>query len=322
MKLGISTIYFSRDILKRNIGWQDIKNKLNQLGLKSLELNADIPIEWMSQIIKDKDNNQITILSLHNFCPAVEKIPNGKFGFNAYSLNSEDEEERSMAIKYTLRTIDYAEKLNAPVILHLGDISTQPSGYEIYKFTLQFGINSKIYPTYKNELLLSREKNKYKYLQLLYNSMDKIVKYAEQKKVNLAMETRLFPNEIPNFEEIGEIISHYKSKYLFYWHDFGHVEIQKQMGFTEDHSKYFETYREYLLGFHIHGVKNLIDHYSPHKNDIDYSKLLNHDDTKRYILEIHNKEDFSILKEGVNFIKNILINGKNNERISQRSYNK
>ncbi len=310
MKLGISTIYFSRNILNRNINWQDIKNKLIQLSLNSLELNADISIEWMPQIIKDKENNQINILSLHNFCPAVEKIPDGKFGFNAYSLNSEDEEERNIAIKYTLRTIDYAEKLNATVILHLGDIPTQPSGYEIYKFALQFGINSEIYPKYKDEILLSRKENKHKYMQLLYNSMDKIVKYAEQKKVNLAMETRLFPNEIPNFEEIGEIISNYKSKYLFYWHDFGHVEIQKQMGFTEDHFKYFETYRDYLLGFHIHGVKNLIDHYSPYKNDIDYSKFLNYDDTKKYVLEIHNKEDFSMLKKSVDFIKDILINGK------------
>lgn len=310
MNLGISTIYFSREIIKKNIAWADIKDKLNNLDLNSVELNADIPIEWMPEIIKDRENNQINVLSLHNFCPAVENLPEGKFGFNAYSLNSDNKEEQELAVKYTKRTIDFAKELDAVVVLHLGEIPTQPTGYETYKFILQFGINSQIYPNYKKSLLESREKNKPKYMQLLYNSMDQIVKYAEEKKVKLAMETRLLPNEIPNFEEIGEIISHYKSNYLFYWHDFGHVEIQKQMGFTNDHTDYFKTYGKYLIGFHIHGVKNLIDHYSPHENDINYTKLLNYDNTKNYILEIHSKENFSMLAKGVNFIKNILSNGK------------
>ncbi|MCX7716182.1 MAG: hypothetical protein N2Z73_02050, partial [Endomicrobia bacterium] len=106
MNLGVSTIYFSKDIIKKAITWKEIKNNIYQLGINSVELNADIPTEWMNEIEKDVNNNTIKILSMHNFCPAVEYIPKGKFGFNVYTLNSVNKEERTLALKYTLRTID------------------------------------------------------------------------------------------------------------------------------------------------------------------------------------------------------------------------
>lgn len=310
MNIGISTIYFSKDIVKRNISWWDIKKKLKELELQNVELNADIPIEWMNEIKKDVSYNEIGILSLHNFCPAADNIPAGRYGFNAYSLNSPDEEERKLALKYTLRTIDYAKELNAKaIVLHLGEITTQPTGLELYKIASQVGVNSEIYLEYKNSLLLSRQKNKQKYFDLLYKTMDVVIKHAEEKNVNLAMETRFFPDEIPNFEEINEIIEHYKSPNIFYWHDFGHVEIQIRLGFVKSHKLFFDTYKKYLIGYHIHGVKSLSDHFSPYNTEISYSSLLKYEDDKIYILEVHNKENFSLLAQGVKFIKSVL-NGK------------
>lgn len=317
MNFGISTIYFSKDITKKNLSWEQIKDFLRQTGINSVELNADIPVDWFDKIEQDVNKNEINILSMHNFCPAVENIPEGKYGFNVFTLNSSNDDERAAAVKYTLRTIDFAEKLSAKaVVLHLGEIPTTPSGTEVYKIATQFGINSKIFIKYKELLLSSREQNKQKYFDLLYSVMDKLVPYAENKNVNLAIETRFFPHEIPNFEEIGEIINHYKSRNLFYWHDFGHVEIQKRLTFTPDHQTFFNQYKNYLLGYHIHGVKNLIDHYSPSNSELDYKKLISYDNDKIYILEVHGKENFTDLVKGINLIKSLLLNGKSNERIS------
>jgi sugar phosphate isomerase/epimerase len=309
--LGISTIYFYKEIVKKNITWQQIKDKLCQLGLSAVELNADIPIEWFKEIQKDVAENKIKILSLHNFCPSVENIPQGKYGFNVFSLTSADEQEHNLAIKYTLRTIDYAELVNSNiVVLHLGEIETQPSATEVYKTALEYGLTSEIYQKYKQSLLLSREKNKQKFFSLLKKTLDNILPYAENKKVNLCIETRFFPNEIPNFEEFAEIFSYYKSSYLHYWHDFGHVEIQTNFGFAEGHEKFFNTYGNYLLGYHIHGVKNFVDHYIPSPEaQPDYKELLKYQKDKIYVLEIHPKESFNNLIEGVKYTK-LLLDGE------------
>jgi len=309
--LGISTIYFYKEIVKKNITWQQIKDKLYQLDLSAVELNADIPVEWFKEIQKDVVENKIKVLSLHNFCPSVENIPKGKYGFNVFSLTSADEQEHNLAIKYTLRTIDYAELVNSKaVVLHLGEIETQPTATELYEVALQYGITSEIYHKYKSSFLSSRQKNKQKFFDLLKKTLDKILPYAENKKINLCIETRFFPNEIPNFEEFAEIFSCYKSNYLRYWHDFGHVEIQTIFGFEKGHKKFFDTYGNYLLGYHIHGVKNFVDHYIP-SNDSqpNYKELLKYQEDKIYILEIHPKENFDTLIKAVKYTK-LVLNGK------------
>lgn len=307
MNLGISTAYFSRKIIKREISWQKLKSILFELEVDSVELNSDVPLEWFKEIYEDVKNKEIKVLTLHNFCPSVENIPPDKYSFNVFSLNSEDETERNLAIKYTLRTIDYANHLNAEaVILHLGEIPTEPSGIELYKYTLNFGVNSKLYLKYKNSLITTRNLNKVKYFELLYSSLDRILPYAEQKKVNLAMETRFFPNEIPNFEEIREIKEHYNSNFLFYWHDFGHAEVQTKLGFTDNHKSYLKTYSNILKGYHIHNLVNLQDHCSPHMGEINFNELLTYDSNKIYILEVHGKESFDNFKKGIKFIKDLL----------------
>ncbi len=311
-KLGISTIYFVSQNFNYN-GWEQIKQNLVKLNLQNLELNVDIPISWMENIEKDVNNKTIKILSMHNFCPAVENIPSGKTGFNVYNLNSEDEEERSLAIKYTLRTIDFAQRLNAEVVvLHTGNIPTEPTGWELYKFACKFGVNSKLYKKYKDSLLITRQKNKKKYFSLLLNSLDRIVWYAEKKNVVVGIETRFSADEIPNFEEVEEILSYYKTKYVRYWHDFGHAEILSKLGFVDGHQAYFNKYSEFIKGYHIHDVKvddgKLVDHFAPGSGTIKFENFLKFSDDKIYILEIHPKEKFDNVISGVKIIKNILNN--------------
>ncbi|MDW8055359.1 MAG: TIM barrel protein [Elusimicrobiota bacterium] len=314
MKLGISTIYFSRKLTKNLISWEEIEKKIEHLidsGLSCIELNTDIPLSWIKKIQKWVNTSNIKVSSLHNFCPAVENIPEGKYGFNVYSLTSPDKTEQQLALEYTLRTIDFAQLLEAEVVvLHLGEIITNPSGLEVYKIASQFGVNSEIYKKYKNELLESRRKNREYYFSILYSLLDRIVKHAEQKEIKLGIESRFFPNEIPNFEEINEIISRYKSKFIGYWHDFGHIEIQSRLGFAEGHMNYFNSYNENIFGYHIHGVKGLTDHFSPSNSELKFSNLLNYKNDKLYILEVHGKENFTELIKGIKLIKTILGNGR------------
>jgi sugar phosphate isomerase/epimerase len=305
-KIGISTVYFVSEILKNGGNWFNLRKELDFFELKNLELNTEIPLSWTQDIKHDVNNNEIKILSLHNFCPCIENIPKGKNSFNAYLLNSLDEEERILGIKYTLRTIDFAQDFGAEaVVLHAGTIPTTPTGYEFYKFLLDYGKETKLFSKYRDSLVSTRKQNYEKYFGLLLKSLDKIVPYAEKKGVILGLETRFFPNEIPNYDEISKILNNYNTPYFRYWHDFGHAEILSKLGFALGQKKYFETYKNFIKGFHIHDLKGFSDHYAPGTGEIDFS-ILEPSKEQIFIIEVHPKEEKKVLKQSISFVKNII----------------
>ncbi|MFQ3675081.1 MAG: TIM barrel protein [Endomicrobiia bacterium] len=305
-KIGISTVYFMSEILKNSGNWFDLRKMLDYFELKNLELNTEIPLSWVKDIERDVGSNEVKILSLHNFCPCIENIPKGKNSFNAYLLNSTEETERNLAIKYTLRTIDFAKNFGAEVVvLHAGTIPTNPTGYEFYKFLLNYGNETKLFSKYKDSLIESRKQNQKKYFNLLLESLDKIVPYAEKSGVVLGLETRFFPNEIPNYDEIKIILDNYKTKYFVYWHDFGHAEILSKLGFAPGQKKYFETYKKHFKGFHIHDLKGFEDHFAPGTGEIEFS-VIEQFHEQIFILEVHPKEEKKVLKQSINFIENII----------------
>lgn len=303
---GISTVYFVSRLLKENKGWDDLRRELGSIGIKNLELSTEIPEEWLPEIKRSVACDEVKVLSLHNFCPKLKNIPKGKNSYNAYLLSSEDEEERSLSVEYTKKTIDLASDLGAEVVvLHAGSVKTEPPGYESYKILLTYGAQSHIFQKYRENLVATREKNKDKYRGIILKSLDEVVPYAEKKSVIIGLETRFFPDEIPNFEEIGILLKNYNSKYFRYWHDFGHAEIMSKLGFAVSHKSYFESYSEYLKGYHIHDLKGYEDHFVPGSGEIDFSAICRKEEYL-YIMEVHSKESIASLKRSIKFLNNFL----------------
>jgi len=61
------------------------------------------------------------ISSLHNFCPLPMGVTYS--APNLYQFSAERQREREMAERYTLKTLEFAARLKAPlVVLHLGSI--------------------------------------------------------------------------------------------------------------------------------------------------------------------------------------------------------
>src|SRR5437667_6299635 len=95
--------------------------EIRELGFEYAELSHGTRISLLPGIIDAVDAGEIKISSLHNFCP----LPMGVnySAPNLYQFSAEREREREMAQRCTLKTMEFAVRVKAPVIvLHLGSI--------------------------------------------------------------------------------------------------------------------------------------------------------------------------------------------------------
>src|SRR6266700_1373112 len=95
--------------------------EIRELGFDYAELIHGTRISLLPGILEAVDAGEIKISSLHNFCP----LPMGVnyAAPNLYQFSADRPREREMAQRYTLKTIEFAARLKAPVVvLHVGSI--------------------------------------------------------------------------------------------------------------------------------------------------------------------------------------------------------
>src|SRR5437773_10866162 len=101
---------------------REIKAKL---GFDLIELGHGIRMSLMPGIQKMFDAGEVRFSSLHNFCPLPVEVMAASP--DCYKFSAAQPSERDRAVKQTLQTLDFAERLNAPfVVLHCGSISMNP----------------------------------------------------------------------------------------------------------------------------------------------------------------------------------------------------
>ncbi|MBN1823669.1 MAG: sugar phosphate isomerase/epimerase [Endomicrobiales bacterium] len=301
--LSISTAYH----LDRNDSWQKLLDDTKRLGFRSLELNVEFPAEWLSDALRSVEKGEIAVSSLHNYCPRLERLPPGKTVYSGYLLSSEDEEERKLAVKYTVNTVECASRLGAKaVVIHAGDVVTEPSGREFAKFVRQFGIKSMLYARYFEEMKASRKKKSARYMNNLFKSLDEVVKSAERAKIVLGIENRYYYHEIPNIEETRQILDRYEGAALAYWHDTGHAEMFVRQGWVKEHVEFLEPFKKRIAGVHLHDVRGFTDHNAPGSGSFDFAIL------KKYmnpavipVIEAHPKASDSEVRGGIKYLTKI-----------------
>ncbi|RLD13491.1 MAG: hypothetical protein DRI22_04185, partial [Caldiserica bacterium] len=127
---GISTVWNAKKHKKAT----HIIEELKSFGFNKIELNVFLTEDNLIEIFENLDNLNIEVVSLHNFCPLPEKIPEGRTVHRAYEISSHDEDERKEAIRLTKRTIDWTKKFGAKyIVLHAGTIPTSYSPREMYE---------------------------------------------------------------------------------------------------------------------------------------------------------------------------------------------
>src|SRR3954464_10283419 len=95
--------------------------EIRDLGFEYAELSHGIRISLLPGILDAVDAGEIKISSLHNFCP----LPMGVTWAapNLFLFSSSDARERERAFRHSMKTIETAARLKAPVVvLHMGCI--------------------------------------------------------------------------------------------------------------------------------------------------------------------------------------------------------
>jgi sugar phosphate isomerase/epimerase len=222
-------------------------------------------------------------------------------------FTAESPRERESAVKHTLKTLEFATRVKAPlVVLHLGSVELKDYSGKLKELVERGEKNSPKYEKLKAEVIEKREAKKGKFLERLYDSLHKFVPEAESRGIKLGCENREGVEETPFEDDFALVFQELKSPALTYWHDTGHAQIKEHLGFIQ-HVPHLQTYADRLSGFHIHDVQTFTrDHCAPGSGSVDFAALkpmVKHEHIK--VFEFGPGMPVEALKQGVAHVKHL-----------------
>ncbi len=298
--LGISTSLRSE---ASNSGI-DVMNAVLDLGVEAVELEYRITSPMLQEILPLCRERRIVVISLHNFFPVPEEVPKEKASGDVFSLSAVDKEERDLAIKYTLRTLEWAEELEVKaIILHMGKIPMDSPMETLMKLYDQRKIQTEKTQEFIQEQKKIRARKGQPHLEAAMHSLDRLAREAEKRGVLLGVENRYNIHDIPNLEEFKVVFKEFTGSPLRYWHDIGHATTQQNLG-IENQEELLENFGGLLVGVHLHGCKGYHDHEAPGNGEEDYAliKKFLKPDTIR-VVETHHRATREELLRGLEFLK-------------------
>lgn len=246
----------------------DFASKARQLGFTQVEANALVSPQMLEELIK----TAIPLSSIHSPCPAVLSSRGSPVA--SLSLSSLDQEERTEAIHFARKTIDLASETQArAVVLHMGevpvDLNLQERLYQLYN---NGWAQTEEYARVREELIRQRARQARSHLEAAKKSLAELCQFSLRRKVALGLETRFHFHEIPDIEEMAELLEEVEGSLTGYWHDVGHAEVQQRLGFTR-HQDWLASFGDKMIGIHLHDIVGLSDHYAPGKGEADWALI-------------------------------------------------
>jgi sugar phosphate isomerase/epimerase len=246
--------------------------EIRDLGFDHAELSHGIRLGLMPGILEAVDAGEIKISSLHNFCP----LPMGvtRASPNLYQFSAENPREHELAVKHTLKTLEFAGRVKASVVvLHLGSLELKDYTGKLCELLKGGGKESPQYRKLRDEAAARREAKKKPFVERVYATLRKVLPEAEKRGIKLGIENRQALEEIPLDGDFENFFRDFDSPNIAYWHDTGHAQIKENLGFIR-HEQQLESLAARLAGFHIHDVQYPDgDHAAPGTGTIDYDKL-------------------------------------------------
>jgi sugar phosphate isomerase/epimerase len=242
--------------------------KARELGFTHVEPNALVSPKMLNELVK----TTVPISSIHSPCPAV--LSSRGIPVNSLSLSSLDATERAEAVSFTRKTIDLAANLSArAVVLHMGEVPIDLSlQNRLHKLHDGGYTQTKEYRQTKGGLVHQRLSLARSYIDAASRSLRELSKYSRQKGIMLGLETRFHFNEIPNMDEMTELLAEVSGEVAGYWHDVGHAEVQQQLGFGL-HEEWLWRFKDRMVGIHLHDTRGISDHHAPGKGNINWEMI-------------------------------------------------
>ena len=279
--------------------------EVRDLGFEHAELSHGTRISLMPGILDAVTASEIKISSLHNFCPLPMGVNNS--APNLYQFTAESDRERDSAIKHTLKTLEFATRVKAPlVVLHLGSVEMKDYSGKFKEMLERGEKGSSRYEKLVAELVKVREARKTKFVERLYASLRKIIPEAEARGIQLGCENREALEELPIEDDFALLFRELSSPVMTYWHDTGHAQIKENLGFIQ-HAQHLQTFSDRLSGFHIHDVQPPArDHCAPGSGSVDFASLKPMVQPQHIkVFEFSPAMPVEVLKQGVEHVKRL-----------------
>lgn len=300
--IALSTSWYSTERI-------DVRKMLEQVvacGVQGIEIGYNFTREQLRELEAQLPETKLTVVSVHNFSPAPDPV-RGRFFTDLYRISSLQEPERLKAVEYTKRTIDTAQRFKARVVVvHAGTVEsvTEDSRRLLQSYSRNAGTADEHYRL-RAEFIKQRQATRKPYIDAAIKSLQEIMAYAKGLGIYIGLETRYYPNEIPNFEEVGELLALFYDQGMRYWHDMGHAEVNHRLGLAV-HAEFLKRYASQLIGFHLHDVIDIHDHLAPFTGSIDFSFLKPYIGTDAIkVIEAHSPATVDQIKKAVEFLSNI-----------------
>ena len=245
--------------------------EIRELGFDYAELSHGIRISLMPGILEAVSAGEIKISSVHNFCP----LPVGVTGPapNLYEFSADRERDRQLALKHTLNTLDFAQRVGAQiVVLHFGSMNLKDYTGKLKELVARGERGTPKFQKLVAEASAAREAKKKKFYDRSRDMLRELVGEAKFRGLKLGIEIREAVEELPVESDFVTLLKEFPAP-VFYWHDTGHAQVKQDMGFIS-HAPHLASLADRLAGFHIHDVKfPARDHFPPGGGDIDFASL-------------------------------------------------
>ncbi len=306
MDLGISTSWNAA----LHTDAKTIVREIKDLGFSQVELSFNLTSSMIADVRSLVDDNQIKVISLHNFCPIPEGLKREEALPDCFSLASTSDTIREKAVEYSKRTIDTAAALNArAVVLHCGRVEIPSRTVELIALHERGLKNSAVFSQLREEIIDQRRRYAKPYFENALKSLEKLNAHARDKKILLGIETRFYYREIPSLEETGIILETFRNSQLRYWHDTGHAQLMENLGFCGP-DEYISRYGASMAGVHAHNIIGCYDHQAPVRGEFDFNRITPYIGSGTIaIIEAHQPASSRELRESREYLER-LWNGK------------
>jgi len=251
---------------------EEILLQILDMGFEAVELDNHLTGSTLNEMMPllGKD---VQVVSIHNFCPIPDILPKEMAGSDAFLLSSPDREERERAIEYTIKTIELADTIDArTVICHFGHVDIDDPTEDLIELYNKGEKESSDFEALLQRAKDKREANQHRNFDAALFSLDKLNQRAEKLDVFIGIENRRKFRQIPNFDEIGIILSEFDGANVAYWHNTGYAQIQDNLGIVS-HEDFLKQYSDRMIGVHLHDVKSTKDRMTPGAGDIDFKMV-------------------------------------------------
>ncbi|UCD57407.1 MAG: sugar phosphate isomerase/epimerase [Candidatus Hydrogenedentota bacterium] len=281
----------------------DIIRPMLDAGIAAVELEYRITEEIFREMLPGLKRGEPAVVSIHNFFPLAAIVSRDQASGDAFLLSSPEKEERELAVRYTIRTLEHAHEVGATaVVLHLGK-TDMDDGFRRLKGEYEGGtLGDASTQNYVRQLLEERKKVGGKHLEAALFSLDKLWRPAERLGIKLGIENRYHLKEVPDPDELGTIFEKFEGSNIAYWHDVGHAAVQELL-YGVDHEPLLSRFSSRLAGIHLHDAEGVRDHQAPGKGKMDFEMVKKYitTDTIR-VIEVGPEVSAGDLRGGVDFL--------------------